>query len=357
MNRFYPAIIFLSFTCATYAQDCVQTLRLARATYEQGRLHEIEGQLAKCLQPSGFGKDQKQERVEAYKLLCLSYIYLEEPEKADEAMLNLKRTDPYYEPNEAVDPAEFVALYNTFRKEPVYRIGAGLGVNFSQPNVSELVYVTEFTGDSKFKGSFAIQFGAAADVPLSLFNTTNKWTLHGELLYQSRKFQISQRESRGVDPGTGTELFNELQGIETQTNIALPVMLQYRFMANDKLNPFVGFGIAPELMLGRKFTVEKIRDGQPSVPEKREDFDHNTINLSALVSAGVKLPLRPGVIILELRYAHGLTNITTAEHAFANEALVLDYGFADSIFKMSSVSLSAAYVYEVFIPKKLKRKK
>lgn len=357
MNRLYPVIILVSVATTALAQDCVQTLRLARATYEQGRLHEIEGQLAKCLLPSGFGKDQKQERVEAYKLLCLSYIYLEEPDKADEAMLNLKKTDPYYEPNEAVDPAEFVALYNTFRKEPVYRIGAALGGNFSQPNISELVYVTEFTADSKYKQAFAIQFGAVADVPLSLFGAHKKWTLHGELLYQQRKFQISQQESRGTDPTTGVELFNQLQGVETQNLLTLPVMLQYRIINNDKFNPYVGFGVSAELMLNRKLTAEKLRDGQPSVPEKSEDFEHNTYNLSALISAGAKVPIRPGVVILELRYAHGLTNITTAEHAYANEALVLDYGFADSIFKMSSIALSVAYVYEVFIPKKLKRKK
>jgi hypothetical protein len=357
MNRFYTLITLLIFSVAALAQDCGQILRLARATYDQGRLHEIEGQLAKCLLPSGFGKDQKQERVEAYKLLCLSYIYLEEPDKADEAMLNLKRTDPYYEPNETVDPAEFVALYNTFRKEPVYRIGFTLGGNFSQPNVSELVYVTVFTGDSKFKPAFAIQFGSTADVPLTLFNTKKKWTLHGELLYQQRKFEISQQESRGIDPGTGIELLNKLQGVETQSLLAMPVTLQYRFLNNDKFNPYVGLGVAPELMFGRKLTIEKLRDGQPSIPEKREDLEHQSYMINALVSAGVKLPLQPGVVVLELRYAHGLTNVTTKEHAYANEALALDYGFADSIFKMSSLSLSAAYVYEVFIPKKLKHRK
>lgn len=357
MNKFYALILLLSLAVTALAQDCGQILRLARATYDQGRLHEIEGQLAKCLLPSGFDKDQKQERVEAYKLLCLSYIYLEEPDKADEAMLNLKRTDPYYEPNQAVDPAEFVALYNTFRKEPVYRIGITLGGNFAQPNVSELVYVTDYTGNSKFKRAFAIQFGAAAEVPLSVFNTKKKWTLRGDLLYQQRKFTVNQTESRGVDPGAGIELVNQLQGTEIQNLIALPVTLQYRFLNTDKYNPYVGLGLAPELMAGRKLTAERLRDGQPAVPEKREDLSHQTFNLSALATVGVKLPIQPGVVILELRYTHGLTNVTTAAQAYANQALALDYGFADSIFKMSSLSLSAAYVYEVFIPKKLRRTK
>ncbi len=360
MKRLYALLLFPVFVFPAFSQDCVQTLRLARATYEQGRLHEIEGQLSGCLKAEdqgGFKKDQKQERVEAYKLLCLSYIYLEEPQKADEAMLNIKGTDPYYEPSEAVDPAEFVALFNTFRKNPVYRIGITLGGNFAQPNISELVYVNEFTGDSKFKRAFAIQFGGAVDVPLALFKTKNKLTLHGELLYQQRKFQIDQQESRGINPVDGSELINQLQGAETQNVVVLPAELQYRFLDNDKLNPFVGFGIAPELMLSRKITIEKIRDEQPGVPEKTEDLEHNTFNLSATVSAGVKLPLRPGVVVIAVRYAHGLTNVTTASHAYANQALALDYGFADSIFKMSSLSLSATYVYEVFKPKKLTRKK
>src|SRR5690348_11970776 len=91
--------------------SCAQTLRLARSTYEQGRLHEVPELLERCLE-NGFSR---QEKVEAYKLLCLSYIYLEEPAKADEAMLDLLRTDHYFEINETTDPAEFVALYKTFR--------------------------------------------------------------------------------------------------------------------------------------------------------------------------------------------------------------------------------------------------
>src|SRR5687768_15031590 len=140
MRRLYlfGILVFISAKSFSQTATCPQTLRLARATYEQGRLHEIEGQLKECL-ATGFTKDEKALKTEGYKILCLSYIYLEEAEKADETMLNLKRTDPYFVPNPQVDPAEFVALFNTFRKEPIYRIGAKLGGNFSRPNVQENV--------------------------------------------------------------------------------------------------------------------------------------------------------------------------------------------------------------------------
>src|SRR6187549_1035341 len=94
MKRLIPLIFLVLISLEGYSQlvSCSQTLRLARSTYEQGRLHEIPALLAKCL-AGGFSQ---QEKVEAYKLLCLSYIYLEEPQKADEAMLNLLRTDHYF---------------------------------------------------------------------------------------------------------------------------------------------------------------------------------------------------------------------------------------------------------------------
>src|SRR5438105_6022452 len=109
------AFIAIGFS-AGFAQttSCSQTLRLARSTYDQGRLHEVATLMEKCLK-GGF---TQQEKVEAYKLLCLTYLYLEEPEKADDAMLNLLRTDPYFEVNKQVDPAEFIALYRTFRTQP-----------------------------------------------------------------------------------------------------------------------------------------------------------------------------------------------------------------------------------------------
>src|SRR6188768_71130 len=98
--------VFLSFIIFSnqafgQAASCAQTLRLAQTTYEQGRLHELEAQLAGCLK-NGFDDQQK---VTAYRYLTLAYIYLEEPEKADASILELLRADHFFKPNDAVDPA------------------------------------------------------------------------------------------------------------------------------------------------------------------------------------------------------------------------------------------------------------
>lgn len=151
----------LLFLQQGYAQSssCAQTLRLARSTYEQGRLHEIPTLLESCLN-NGFST---QEKVDALKLLTQTYIYLEEPTKADATMLQLLQTDHYFEINEAIDPAEFVALYKTFRTTPIYRIGLKAGAVTSQPNVTSSDVANEGTG--VYDNRFSFLAGVSAEIP------------------------------------------------------------------------------------------------------------------------------------------------------------------------------------------------
>ena len=353
--------ILIIIVAPSFAQTCAQTLRLARATYEQGRLHEIEKQLENCLkgpEQGGFSKQEKQLRVQALQILCLSYIYLEEPQKADEAMLDLKRTDPYFRPNPEVDPAEFVALYNSFREDPVYRYGFKVGGNFSRPNVKELIAAVELDDDSEYKPLFAIQLGFAADVPIMLFNQ-KRWTLHGELIYLQNKFEIDQKESRGPSPyEEGQELLNEFEGIETQNRIALPISIEYTFM-QKRFFPYVAIGVSTDYLLSSTINGERKRSLQAGVPERNEEFtpQREKINAGAAIAAGIKLPSGPGLLVFEARYVHGFTNVSSPQTALANQSFALDYGYVDPVFNISSLTLGVSFVADKHSPRKLNRRR
>jgi hypothetical protein len=353
---FFCLLIFISSKSFSQTATCAQTLRLARATYEQGRLHEIESQLKDCL-ATGFTKDQKALKTEGYKILCLSYIYLEEAEKADDAMLNLKRTDPYFTPNPQVDPAEFVALYNTFRKEPIYRIGAKLGGNFSRPNVKESISAVELGPDSEFKPSFGLQFGAAADFPIS-----EKITIHTELLYLQHRYEIDEKVVTGIDIDTGEPLTNEFTGIEKQTWLSLPATVEYAYLNTEsklhkKLRPYVAAGVVVEYLLGSEIAAERPREGKSSIPESGVAVDREKLNLSAVVSTGIKVRVASGLIVADVRYVYGFTTVSSNETAFNNQKLLWEYGYADPVFKMDSFGVNVSYVQDIFNPKKLKHKK
>lgn len=353
MKKLYIVFLLSIFSTGAFAQasSCAQSLRLAQSIYDQGRLHELEDIINKSLDNSNAPCVQA-DRVSLLKLLTLTYIYLEEPEKADATMLKLLQTDNYFKINPAVDPAEFVALYNTFRTHEIYRVGAILGVNATQPNVKNSVSAVELAEDSEYKYGLGIQFGAIIDVPLRIKGKYDL-TLHGELLYLNRKFELDQKVSRGENLD-GTPLIQQLEGFESQNWLSIPLSAQYRFL-DKKFNPYVSGGIAIDMLLGNaELQAERFRDEAASLPETTFELKRERINLNAMVATGIKLKMGGGYFIAEVRYTHGLTNVSSSATAFENQRAIWGQYYADPVFKVSSLSITGAYVINIFNPKKLK---
>jgi len=138
----------------------------------------------------------------------------------------------------------------------------------------------------------------------------------------------------------------------------LPATLEYR-IADKKYNPYVALGVSVGYRMSSEVTGALTKENKAGVSEKTEDLkpQRELINLSGLAAAGVKFQVGPGLLILELRYAHGLTNISSSETAFNNQFLAFDYGYSDSVFKLSSLSIAGAFIFDVHKPIKLNRKK
>jgi hypothetical protein len=347
MKRLLLLVMFVAASYCAWSQtsSCAQTLRLAQSIYDQGRLHELEKIITDGLKSADC---DKQTKVSLHKLLTLSYIYLEEPAKADEEMLKLLNTDNYFEINESVDPAEFVALYNTFRTTPVLRVGVKLGANASQPNVVNTITAVDYTKDSEYKYGISILFGGAVDYPIN-----TKMTLHGDLLYLQRKFETDLKVDRGQNLD-GKVLTNEFEGIETQNWISLPLSFEYR-VGESKINPYVAGGVSIDYLLKAKLNGIRNRDDVASVPESSYDIisARNKINISALLAAGIKAKIGVGFFVAEVRYLYGLNNITSSENALTNQRALWDPYYTDSVFKISSLVITGSYVINIFKPKKL----
>lgn len=356
MKRLYCRITLLFLTVNLYnalAQECAQAIRLARAIYDQGRLQEVETYLKPCFTGNS-ATDQKTLLVEAYKLLCLSHIYLEEPEKADEDMLNIKRTDPYYRPNEGVDPAEYVALYKTFRENPVFRYGARIGINASRPNIRSLNTAVQLDEGSSVKQGLAFYFGLSADIPLK-----SRLTLHNNILFNPYRFNITENV-RVYDPLTDQERRNQFRGTENQTWLTIGSQAEYALFPtasnfSQKLSPYVAGGGSLGYLLNADMTAERLREGQSAVPEANIDIYRTRMNVGLTAAAGIKPKVGTGKLVIEIRFTYGITPVNTQDKAYKNERLLMDYYYVDPIFTMNSLSFSVAYMQDKFAPKKLTR--
>lgn len=336
-------LLFAAPRLATAQQKgttCAQTLRLARSVYENGRLHELEGLLDDCVKKQEW---TTQERVDAYKLLTLAFIYLEEPEKADEMMLQILETDPEFKPNDNIDPAEFVALYRTFRTEPVYRFGLKAGANATQPNVHSYTALNEGTE------SYAYNFGFQGGVTMEIAIFNDKLSLNPELYFQTKSFKL---ENNFFENDQGTT------GKVSLRSLSLPVSLQYPLpLGKNKVDakwvPYVGAGVAMDLLLGVSTKLLTDVHGQSPVTTNSTDkTQYKTFNFAPIISAGVKGKVKKAEIVAEIRYNFGTSTIFDQQKLYSSQSEVFGNKFVHGPFSLNTLSVSFGYLLNKYIPRK-----
>jgi hypothetical protein len=322
---------------------CAQTLRLARSIYENGRLHELPELMADCIRKSEWST---QERVDAYKLLTLSYIYLEEPEKADEMMLNILNTDPEFKPNDNIDPAEFVALWRTFRTEPVYRLGVKAGANATQPNVRSFSPVNE--GVESYGYGFGFQAGVTGEI--AIFN--DKLFLNPELYFNIKSFNASN------------DFFEDDQKTDGKFRmswVSLPVSVQYplpigRNKIDPKWIPYVSAGISLDYLIGVSTelttTITDQSDVETIISGKDGKSQYKSFNFAPIISAGVKGKVKKAEIVAEIRYNFGVSTIFDKQKLYESQSEIFGNKFVHGPFALNTLSVSVGYLLNKYIPRK-----
>lgn len=330
--------------------SCAQTLRLARSTYDQGRLHELPDLLKNCLE-NGFTKAEK---VEAYKFLALSYTYLEEPDQADAAMLNLLRTDHFFEVNEAVDPAEFIALYKTFRSKPIFNIALKVGPNVTLPSVIDNYYVGNASpGEGKYTQQIGFFFGAAFEKSLftkSKSKFLSELTLAPEVFYATRGFKYTNQAVFVTDDKEGSAA-NAL-AIYKQTWIDLNLIVQYK-IKKSILNPYVGIGPGASYILNatNQLTLVPLSGSTVSGPNVDVTNSYRPIVFSVIGLAGIKIKLGSIYITTEVRYQYGLMNLIDPDKRTNDEA-TFDYASTFNNFRQSNAGVTVGASIPIFSPRK-----
>jgi len=351
MRKFIVGLFLLISSGYVYAQTstCTQTLRLARSTYEQGRFHEIPALLEVCL-VSGF---TKQEKVEALRILTLAYLYQEEPEQADEAMLQLLNTDHFFEINENVDPAEFTALYKTFRTKPLFSIGVRFGANYTLPSPKTNYYVGATAGNAgEYSPLNNIQFGLSFEKHLFDKNPRSRWTAAPEIMFINHSFSYANEIITTSDE-TG-QSYSFMEGTLDQSRLDLNLLVQYK-LKESAINPYITFGGAVSLLTKTELQVETQFPEEGSVvtgPSIDMTDTFNPLDYAIIAGGGIKYKFGEIYLLADVRYKYGLTNLID-ESARSNPEATFDYGFVSNDLTQSSFIVNIGFVWPYFNPKKL----
>jgi hypothetical protein len=336
-------------------QSGTQALRLAQSVYDQGRLHEVPD-----LIKNNINKFSKTELISAYRLLSLSYIYMEEPEKADESMQKLIATDHFYEPNPNVEPAEYIGLYKTFRTKPVFNWGVKFGGNFTVPLLNSIYYVL---GDAPGNGKYSTKFGFQAGIVFEkeFFSDAKSQFLKRvvfapELLYTMRSYGYTNSTGFKNDSlGLGISAAHQTATVK-QTTIDLNPVFQYK-IGNPNSNtfiPYLGFGPGISYTLSGTYTAVLVRSsgGGNSGPDVVSTAGLRKIVPSAIVSAGFKKRFNSVYVVVEARVQCALMNAINPSKRTIDQ-LMFDYGITPPNYKPLNFTVNAAIIVPQFKPRKL----
>ncbi|MGF1638466.1 MAG: porin family protein [Cyclobacteriaceae bacterium] len=342
-------IMLVSSQALLAQQVCTQTLKDARVIYEEGRFHELPILLKDCIN-SGFTTDEK---VEAYKLLTISYIYLDQLEDADQAMLNLLRTDPEFVMNELVEPTEFIILYKTFRTWPILRLGGRIGANYSLINIQANNAAND-GNNSDLQGKYLQKLGFQASVVLEIL-LNDRMSINPELHFTNRNFDYSSDLFQNED---GT-LVSSQSFLERQSWIELPILFTYNFNVSKRWYPYISAGLSGGMLVRNDIQSTREITGTQAVREQTLNFKNagrNSWNLSVVGSVGLKYKFGRGYLVFDARYSHGLTSISDAQNILnANPEYFFDYYGPYHDFKINNAIFSTGYLLNIYKPKKLRK--
>lgn len=319
--------------------DCVVKLNEAEKLYEAGNIEQIPSLLESCI-AEGFNREDK---IQAIKLLTLVYLSEDNTIKAEKSLLQLLKIDPEYKVNQAIDPVEFIKLYNSYNTSPVFSLGAIITPGIAMPLVTESFGKNSFADlNTKYKaGGVSIAIGIKSSYHVNPF-----WDISFEPSFSIQSFSVSEN------------IINKAEGnlIENLNSIYLPLACSYYFYKINNYSFYAETGVSYDRYISGKINGSVVYSEEQTNEEPSEFNTQNLrpeYNITGILGAGAKLKLNRNNFQIGLRYKFGFINQGNPE-AFNPDFSLLtwDYSYIDNNFLLNNLSITLSFNREFYIHRK-----
>lgn len=335
------------------ADACTQAFITAQRLYNEGQLFQVAGVLQGCLERSASRRsgvqqkfESREQQIEAYRLLILSYLYTDQSDKADQTMLALLRYEKEFRPVKS-DPAEFIRLYRAFRTTPVLTVGPEIGVN-----TTSVVSLRPFGVNNLEQGSTTtyepittLQLGVSAELYL---------LRSFQLVTGARLQQYSFALTNPLFP------YTTLNGEETHTWLGLPFLVRYT-IGKGRFRPYIQVGgswmnmLGANLQLSRGFTDPNTPFPEVTGPVLSVADQRINQTFATEAGGGVKAKIRGAFVSLELRHQWLYAQMVRSEQRYANQEMLFRYGYVSDDFRMTNWTATLMYQFAVYNPVKTRK--
>lgn len=339
IRRFLATIIFLGFYQLANAQ-CAESLNKARDEFNAGHLNAISGMLDECRK-----NGTKEQQIEAYKLLTITYLYLDDPYGAEQSFLALLEVEPEYRVSEN-DPIELKYLSEKFITTPITSFSVKAGANFSTVTVLNINTVGN-ENDQNW------QYSA-----LTGFNIMGGLDLHfNKIVSLNFEFEFSSRSYLKEDILFNNEDPQNLREVRTNFHGSIPISLKFTYPGLIYY-PYIYAGYSPSYTITSDANVIRNPDLSPEVSEPSLNLRAMVPDFTQSIILGIGLKRRFGYkyVLIDLRYRLGLTNMlkASAQYDFTNKAIrdyTFKYGMVSDDYRWNGFELTVGYVIPNYKPR------
>lgn len=339
------ALVVIHICSTVNAQEpatCAEKLRTAQTLFEQGMVDQVPELISGCLK-SGFNRE---ESLQAYKLIIQSYLFDDQLGLADSAMLSFLRKNPEYEVS-PTDHTSFVSLFNNFVSKVVIQFTLHAGVNIPFTSTISNGPVLGIPGKRRFSGA-ATNFYASAEAK---YKITRKVELNAEAGYSQFSFMHSAPVSNG-----SPYVFAESNYEETQRRIEIPLTVTYDLFRFGKFTPYARLGLGPAFNVGSSAIGElNFTDTRtyPRTGASEKNLPRIFMDVFIQAGAGIKFKVREGYIVGEVRCSPGLLGQSKFPGYTSDKDDKHFYYFSDEDnFRLNTFSISLGYTWIFYKPAK-----
>ncbi|HET8858791.1 outer membrane beta-barrel protein [Marivirga sp.] len=324
------------FANTTFAQSsCVQNLREARNFYDEGKLNELPKLLLKCID-NGFTDEEK---VEALRLVTLSYLFNEEQNKAEESFLRLLKIDPEYQIDLDSDPTELVILAENFETDAKFFYGLKFTGSFNFIQILENNDNYNLSSSGTYDPPLGIGVGLFFQYPIN-----DEFSANAEIHYNYRTTLLKRATVTAEGNSSGDHEITEMQQW-----LELPFLLNYKLpFFNQFLLEATG-GPSFHYLLSSELSVRGV--GTEIIDLDMINY-RNLLNVSAIIGVrGNFKVLGRNYITVEALYQHRFIeekneNVETEEL----KLILKDAAYADNQYKGHAFILRLGFRFPRFNP-------
>ncbi|MGM0582225.1 MAG: outer membrane beta-barrel protein [Bacteroidota bacterium] len=342
MNKYLLFLIFTLISTELMAQSsCERNLNEARADYSNGNLYAIPGKLADCLE-EGFSKTEK---IDALRLLTLTYININQQEKARDTFIKLLNIKTDFQVKQNVDPSELYSLYRKIDTDAKYYIGLTFGVNLND------IQVVSDRNSNPIESNHSAKYSSKLSYPQVgvqfLYPLTKNWIVGVEAQFQNQRFHYKEKNIYINDnnPENTEENFTDISYDLSNNGVNLNINLRY-MKDYYKWKPFIELGSVGRYNIGYTIldylssystTVENENIDELKISSRRVKFNVGaSANLGTMIKLGENYgEIKFGVCQYFIHHLNAEARESVFRNTIANGMVLKEDDYTNMVYQIS----------------------